>query len=106
MSASRLEQLLWPRWLPESARMPLVAQVTGAGALTALVMGPWWSRVDAPTPPPERVSVPTIAPVPAAPATAATAPAPAPATAPAVPERPAHLNLDVRHSFANVDLIV
>ena len=88
--------------------MPLVAQVTGAVALTALVMGPWWSRVDAPTTPLERAAAPaaptTTAPVPAAPAAAA--PAPAPAPVPAKPERPAHLNLDVRHSFANVNLIV
>jgi hypothetical protein len=84
--------------------MPLVAQVTGAVALTALIMGPWWSRVSAPAPDPTRAASATNAPVRAAAAPdAATATA---AASPATVERPAHLNLDVRHSFASVDLLV
>ena len=35
---------VWPRWLPVRARLPLIAQITGAVALTALLVGPWWSR--------------------------------------------------------------
>jgi hypothetical protein len=44
MPSSRWEKIVWPRWLPVTARMPLIAQVSGAVALTALVMGPWWSH--------------------------------------------------------------
>jgi hypothetical protein len=98
---SRWEKLLWPRWLPVTARMPLVAQISGAVALTALVFGPWWARV------PEQV------PLAAAPAITARAPAAAPApTVHAVPASPAsaaqiaHLNLDVTHSFRNVRLAI
>jgi hypothetical protein len=100
MPASRWESLVWPRWLPVSARMALVAQVTGAVAVTALVMGPWWSSIPA-TPLPSR-----------APALAQT---PVPAPAAVVPQRavlpvsastPAHLNLEVRHTFGDVDLSV
>jgi hypothetical protein len=103
MSASRFEKMLWPRWLPETARMPLIAQVTGAVALTALIMGPWWSRVpSASTPAPLPASVPA--------ADIGTEPL-KPAVTPAVPvapltTRPAHLNLDVRHSFSSADLSV
>jgi len=84
--------------------MPLVAQVTGAVALTALLMGPWWSRVS--TPPPLAAK-----PITAADATTSTAPAPvAPVTpaaaTPDAAQRPAHLNLDVRHTFANIDVVV
>ena len=118
MSASRLEKLLWPRWLPETARMPVLAQITGAVALTALIMAPWWSRVDstpaaetpgtvAPKPAPEVVFAPApVAVAPPAPVTAGPAPvavAPAPVTE---VERPAHLNLDVRHSLSNVTMLV
>jgi hypothetical protein len=92
MAASRWESLVWPRWLPETARLPLVAQVTGAVALTALVMGPWWSRVTTAVPDTKRA--------------AASAPAAASSTPPATVERPAHLNLDVRHSFASVGVLV
>ena len=109
MSASRWENLLWPRWLPETARMPVVAQVTGAVAVTALIMGPWWSRVS--TAPPA-TTTPAVA---SRPAETAAAPVTAPTTAVAtatpapdstVPPRPAHLNLNVRHTFATVDLLV
>ena len=104
MASSRWEQMLWPRWLPRTARMPLVAQVTGAVALTALIMGPWWSRVpSAPQAPgtlPASARVETPATVPLKPAVTPTAPVTQ------APMRPAHLNLDVRHSFASVDLSV
>jgi hypothetical protein len=104
MSLSRWDRFVWPKWLPETARMPLVAQVTGAVALTALIMGPWWSRV--PTEPPVAATLPASTP-PAEIAAVPLKPAVTPA-APAVPapSRPAHLNLDVRHSFASVDLSV
>ena len=105
----RWETFVWPRWLPVRARLPLIAQVTGAVALTALIVGPWWAKVPdqvaaAPgasaTPMPEAT---TPAETPATPANPASA-VPA-ATAPA-PARPAHLNLDVRHSFKTVDFSV
>jgi hypothetical protein len=105
MSASRFEKMLWPRWLPETARMPLIAQVTGAVALTALIMGPWWSRVPSP-------STSSPAPLPAsAPAAEVGAEPLKPVVTPVVPvaqpaTRPAHLNLDVRHSFSSADLSV
>lgn len=93
--------------------MPLVAQVTGAVALTALIVGPWWASapeaipqtsMDGSTPPATQVAT----------APAATPPSPAPAVAPvevapappAPPARPAHLNLDVRHSFKSVNFSV
>lgn len=102
MSASRWDRFVWPKWLPETARMPLVAQVTGAVALTALIMGPWWSRV--PSEPPAATTLPATTPaVPAVPLQPAVTPAP-PVTQ--APSRPAHLNLDVRHSFASVDFSV
>jgi len=82
--------------------MPLVAQVTGAVALTALIMGPWWSRV--PSEPPAATTLPATTPaVPAVPLQPAVTPAP-PVTQ--APSRPAHLNLDVRYSFASVDFSV
>ena len=117
--ASRWETFVWPRWLPVRARMPLVAQVTGAVALTALIVGPWWASApdamnDTPAPTVPATSVPAAAsatapvaaaaPVDAPPAAVAVAP-PKPAAVTA-PVRPAHLNLDVRHSFGNVDFSV
>lgn len=99
MSASRWENLLWPRWLPETARMPLVAQISGAVALTALLMGPWWSRVSTPAPA-------SNSPTTSAASSANVAPPAVPTAAPGLPERPAHLNLDVRHSFGSVALLV
>lgn len=102
MSASRWDRFVWPKWLPETARMPLVAQVTGAVALTALIMGPWWSRV--PSEPPAAMTLPATTPaVPAVPLQPPVTPA-APVTQ--APSRPAHLNLDVRHNFASVDFSV
>lgn len=76
--------------------MPLVAQITGAVALTALLTGPWWSRI------PEATLRPT----------AVQQPVPFPSAVRQVPPRtdsparPAHLNLEVRHTFGNVDLSI
>jgi hypothetical protein len=103
MSSSRWDRFVWPKWLPVTARMPLIAQVTGAVALTALIMGPWWSRV--PSEPPAATTLPASTPaagaaVPLQPTVTAADPAPQ------VQSRPAHLNLDVRHNFASVDLSV
>lgn len=97
--ASQWETLVWPRWLPVRARLPIVAQITGAVALTALIVGPWWSRIPDRTavPPPPLVAQPSVSQLDAA----ASRPAP-----PKTPVRPAHLNLDVRHSFGSVDLSV
>ena len=99
--------------------MPLVAQVTGAVALTALIVGPWWASAPdnisttsepvavapvttAPAAPPVPAQSPVAAATPALPVTAA----PAAAPTPVAPARPAHLNLDVRHSFGNVNFYV
>ncbi|MEO8681902.1 MAG: hypothetical protein ABI665_22840 [Vicinamibacterales bacterium] len=104
--ASRWETFLWPRWLPVRARLPLIAQVTGAVAVTALFVGPWWARVPlAPAAPPSSV----VLQPPAVPPPAAVPPPSAVPQAPVVPEapaRPAHLNLDVRHTFGSVDFSV
>src|SRR5690242_19754426 len=103
--AGRLDRMLLPRWLPETARTPLIAQVTGAVALTALIMGPWWSRV------PSTPAATTPATLPAsAPAEVRAEPL-KPTITPTVPvqqvvARPAHLNLDVRHSFSRADLSI
>ena len=99
--------------------MPLVAQVTGAVALTALIVGPWWASAPDAIPPTSTdiVSTPVAPPVPPVASTsdasaatpAASAEAPAPLASPAAsvpPSRPAHLNLDVRHSFKTVNLSV
>jgi hypothetical protein len=83
---SRWEKLLWPRWLPVTARLPLVAQISGAVALTALVVGPWWARVPEPVPSPQT----------AAPAHVVQAPA----------AQAAHLNLEVKHNFRKVRLTI
>jgi len=92
--------------------MPLVAQVTGAVALTALIVGPWWASA------PDAIeSAETAAATPAAAATTTALPAAAIATSPAVPAEvtpaapaplppAAHLNLDIRHSFGHVDFYV
>jgi hypothetical protein len=93
MPSFRWDNIVWPRWLPETARMPLVAQITGAVALTALIMGPWWSRVPSALPPktPSAIQASFVN---------------QPSAAQATPTRPAHLNLDVRHSLGDVDLAV
>lgn len=89
--ASNWEALIWPRWLPTRARLPLIAQMAGAAALIAAVSMPRWTVVPAGTAAPS--SEPAAAVV--------ETPSPAPA-----PPRPAHLNLDVRHNFRSVDLSV
>ena len=98
-SRKRWESLIWPRWLPTRARLPLMAQISGAALLLAAVAMPNWSSVAPP-------SDPTVAPVANAPATAITPPGLTSTPPPAVPSRPAHLNLDVRHTFRSVDLSV
>lgn len=95
-SRQRWDSLIWPRWLPIRARLPLIAQISGAALLLAAVAMPNWSSV-APAPEP----LPAVAPgMEAASAPVATPPPPA------VPLRPAHLNLDVRHNFRSVDFTV
>lgn len=106
--ASRWESLVWPSWLPVPARMPLVAQITGAVAFTALIVGPWWSQIpEAPVPLPS--SAPHVLPVPL-PRPVAPSPAvkglDAAARVADSDTRPAHLNLDVRHTFGAIDLSV
>lgn len=90
---------LWPGWLPIKARLPLVGVITGFVALTALLFGPWWAQI------PQRPPIPQSA--------VALPPAmPLPAPVRQVPPqrnasvRPAHLNLDVRHSFNSITLSV
>jgi hypothetical protein len=84
---------VWPRWLPMRARLPLLAQMAGVAALLAAVAMP---KLSDPTPPPPVVVV-----------TEAVAPADEPEpTPPPEPQRPAHLNLDVRHTFKSVNLTV
>jgi hypothetical protein len=100
LQASRWETFVWPRWLPVRARLPFIAQITGSVALTALIVGPWWSAI--PTPPADAPPTLAVPPLPAA-APPVAAPAAAPVAAPA---RPAHLNLDVRHTFGSADLSV
>jgi hypothetical protein len=92
------ESLIWPRWLPLQARLPLIAQIAGAMALVAAVAMPRWTTPAVPV-------VPTLPPgPPVVPASAPVVPA-APGTT-GEPVRPAHLNLDVRHSLRSVDLSV
>ena len=92
--------MIWPRWLPIPARLPLIAQITAAIALMAAVTMPRWAEV-APVPGPASLALPSHpAAVNPAPLTRGVAPVPA------VTARPAHLNLDVRHNFRSVDLSV
>ena len=85
----RWEHLVWPKWLPIRARLPLLAQLAGVAALMAAVAMPKLSDEPAPA---------------AIPQSASEAPAVAPTSQ--EPVRPAHLNLDVRHSFKNVKVTV
>ena len=106
--ASGWEAFVWPHWLPVRARLPLIAQITGAVALTALIVGPWWASIPG-TPLPSSPVVAHSTPIPFA--------SPVPKS-PALPNlnaksvveswtvRPAHLNLDIRHSFGTADLSV
>jgi hypothetical protein len=109
VQVSRWETFVWPRWLPVRLRMPLIAQVTGAVALTALIVGPWWARVPDQVAAPQSTSTspaPEVAAGAEAPAAPTTPPSTVPASAVPDPVRPAHLNLDVRHSFKVVDFSV
>lgn len=90
---SRFDALVWPRWLPTRARLPLIAQIAGAFALVAAVTMPQWTVGD-PAPAGPSVAAPPSPVSPASPAS------------PAEPLRPAHLNLDLRHNFRSVDLSV
>jgi hypothetical protein len=101
MHQSRWERLVWPQWLPVRARLPLIAQILGVIALTAVVASPFWSTLGGRKPLPAS-SHPPVAPH----ATAVASIPPAPAGAAAQQGRPAHLNLDVRHAFGNVELAV
>lgn len=99
-SGSTWETVIWPRWLPIQARLPLIAQITAAVALMAAVTMPRWSEV--PSAPSASASATASQP-------AAVKPAALPLPVnpiPAAPTRPAHLNLDVRHNFRSVDLSV
>ena len=95
--------MIWPRWLPIQARLPLIAQITAAVALMAAVTMPRWAEVPAGS-----VTAPSA--LPAQPAAVTAAPLQRPVDSiPAVTAaaaRPAHLNLDVRHNFRSVDLLV
>lgn len=99
---SRWERFVWPKWLPIRARLPLIAQITGAFALIAAVTMPSWhvsEPLGANIGPPANETPAAHA----APETPASSVAPA---APAEAPRPAHLNLDLRHNFRSVDLTV
>ncbi len=88
-SDKRWESFIWPRWLPIRARLPLIAQLAGVAALMAAVAMPKLTNEPSPT-----GSVPVVEePQPVEPL-------------PQEPQRPAHLNLDVRHNFKNVALTV
>ena len=83
--------------------MPLIAQITCAVAVTALVVGPWWASapdaIPQSTPIAPNLVVPLANPVPQVPAVEKP-------KAAGTDARPAHLNLDVRHNFGNVDFSV
>jgi hypothetical protein len=102
MPASRWEKIVWPQWLPATARMPLVAQITGAVSLTALLVGPWWASIPASTVVAALPHALTASPVPFA---APVRPV-APGLRPFPADSPAHLNLDVRHSAGKIDLSI
>ena len=103
-ASSGWESLIWPRWLPLQARLPLHsanrrrdgARRGRGDAEIGIHSGPL-------------SVVPTLPPgPPIVPASALVAPAAPAATAAPAREtvRPAHLNLDVRHSLRSVDLSV
>lgn len=96
---SRWETIIWPRWLPVRARLPLIAQIAGGCALFAALAMPRWTEVAQGPAAPEATVIPEASLVPQA------VDPPTPAIPPP-PRRPAHLNLDVRHTFRSVDLSV
>ena len=101
MPHSRWEHLVWPQWLPVRARLPLIAQILGVVALTGLIASPFWSTLASRKPltasshPPLSAHATAVTPIPPVAVTQAQPVA-----------RPAHLNLDVRHSFGNVSFSV
>lgn len=101
MPDSRWERYVWPQWLPVRARLPLITQILGVVTLTALLAGPFWSTIAARKPLPASSHPPVV---PHATAVAPSLRRPIDRAAPA--GRPAHLNLDVRHSFGNVNFSV
>jgi hypothetical protein len=106
--ASGWEAFVWPHWLPIRARLPLIAQITGAVALTALIVGPWWASIPE-TPLPSSPVVAHSTPIPLASPVSKSPALPnlnARTAAESTSLRPAHLNLDVRHSFGSADLSV
>ena len=100
---ARWDSIVWPRWLPIRARLPLIAQITGAFALMAAVTMPSWTVGD---PAPALATPPAPVVTPAAHAAPVTPAAPGLPVADEAPARPAHLNLDLRHSFRSVALTV
>jgi hypothetical protein len=105
---SRWETLVWPQWLPISARLPLIALIAGGTALVAAIAMPRWSDVPPPSTPPPLAQLAVVNPSPLA-EPALVNPSPLPPAAdptPAAPLRPAYLNLDVRHAFRAVDLSI
>lgn len=95
-SGSTWDTVIWPRWLPIRARLPLIAQITAAVALMAAFTMPRWSEMEAVS---GRAST--------VPATSAVGQSErAVDRTPAAAARPAHLNLDVRHTFRSVELSV
>jgi hypothetical protein len=96
--ASRWEKFVWPQWLPTRARLPLIAQITAGAAMVAALTMPAWSDVQSGD----------IASAPVAPVRASLVVPHVQPVAPQPPDtmRPAHLNLDVRHSFGSVQLSV
>ena len=93
-ASSGWESLIWPRWLPLQARLPLIAQIAGAMALVAAVAMPRLQirsgqvgRPDIAARSSRRAGIRGAC---RRPCRTCTAPEPV---------RPAHLNLDVRHSL-------
>ncbi len=108
---SRWDALLWPPWFPVRARLPLIAQIAGGAALVAAMAMPRWSEVaqqpavahETTDPPASTVAQASTVPMKSSAPDVATVSTPLAVTE---PTRPAHLNLDVRHSFQSVDLSI
>ena len=97
---SRWETIIWPHWLPVRARLPLIAQIAGGCALFAALTMPRWTEVAQVPAAPQATVIPQASLEPQA---LIDPPKP---VVPQTPRRPAHLNLDVRHTFRSVDLSV
>lgn len=87
-SRGRWEYFVWPKWLPIRARLPLLAQLAGVAALMAAVAMPKMTNEPGPATAVIEEAQPEVEPT------------------SREPVRPAHLNLDVRHSFKNINLAV